>query len=224
MTGRLFKLFAWAALVLTVALMAPAAAAAADTVTPAGMPALGKWLLKADGTPANWLGQPYEGKELREPINIIIIDRLSATAEEAKARLTAACDRAGYPSRTGHSGGYQAYVGDGLYGQLPEAPNHAFSNAFFGFNNNHGRILGPYRAADGFYFLGALSREVIDVFAKVKHRYASFAAARDDFAGRLAGQGGYRSRGSVTLENALPPDSGLTTGDHDGLALVLECK
>lgn len=223
MSEWLAKWLAVTALTVTMAWGLPAAAAGAETVTPAGMPALGKWLLQADGAPANWLGQPYDGKEMREPINIIIIDRASTTAEEATARLTAACERAGYPSRTGHSGRYRAYVGDGLYRQLPAAAFHAFANAFFGFDNNHGRIFGPYRAADGFYFTGAFSREVIDIFARVKHRYGSFTTARDNFAGRLAQAGGYRSAGKAAMENALPAEDGVTTGDHDGLARVLEC-
>lgn len=221
---RLFKLIRLSVAMMIVATsftMPRGNAAEADSAAPAGMPLLGKWMLRSDGFPANWLGQPYHGKELREPINIIIIDNASATAEEAINRLMNACIRAGYPSRIGHSGGYMASIGGELHGQLPSQANHAFSNAFFGFNNNHGRIFGPCRLGDEIYFTGAFSREVIDLFADVKHRYSSFIAARDDFGERLSRFGGYRSAGMVDMNNALPSDSDLTTGDHDGLALVL---
>lgn len=220
------KIAVWAAaaILATGLALPPCAAGGAAAVTPDGLPPLGQWLLRADGQPANWLGQPYQGKELREPINIVIIDNVSATAEEAIARLTNACGRAGYPSRVGHSGGYLAHIGGSLYGQLPAQANHAFSNAFFGFDNNHGRIFGPARYGDGFIFTAAFSREVIDLFAAVKHRYASFTAARDDFGARLGRSGGYSLAGTVAMQNALPADSARTTGDHDGQALLLTAR
>jgi hypothetical protein len=74
-------------------------------------------MLAADGTPAHWLGEVYQGKRLREPINVVIVMRGAASAEDAKKRLIATAGEAGYAVRMGHSSGYQGYVGDQLYGR-----------------------------------------------------------------------------------------------------------
>src|SRR5215213_5354320 len=75
----------------------------ADVANPEGLPAIGKWMLTAEGVPSDWLGEIDRGKNLREPINVIIIDEGAASAQDAKARLLAAAARAGYPVRFGHS-------------------------------------------------------------------------------------------------------------------------
>lgn len=43
-----------------------------EVVQPTLLPEIGKWMLNPDFTPADWLGEIYQGKTLREPINIII--------------------------------------------------------------------------------------------------------------------------------------------------------
>jgi hypothetical protein len=102
----------------------PVAAATAptadDTSAPTGFPRLGKWMYNAVGEPAHWLGEAYRGKQLREPINVLIVDGFATSATSAKARLLAACQRAGYPARFGHSSGYRGYVDGSFYPQLPE--------------------------------------------------------------------------------------------------------
>ena len=57
-----------------------------DVATPEGLPVIGKWMLTAKGVPSDWLGEIDRGKNLREPINVIIIDEGAASAEDAKAR------------------------------------------------------------------------------------------------------------------------------------------
>ena len=61
--------------------------------------------------------------------------------------LLAAAARAGYPIRFGHSTGYQGFIGEGLYAQLPQGRDDAFSNDIFEVSNNHGRIFGPHQFA-----------------------------------------------------------------------------
>ena len=55
-----------------------------DIVTPPGLPDIGKWMMTQQGVPSDWLGEVYEGKTLREPINVVILDESSASLEEAK--------------------------------------------------------------------------------------------------------------------------------------------
>jgi len=193
----------------------------ADVTQPPDLPALGKWMFDPDHTPAHWLGEIYEGKRLREPINVVLIDRGAASAQDARRRLMAAATTAGYPSREGHSGGYLGYIGGHFYPQLPSRHEHAFSNEPFEFHNNHGRIFGPYPLTDGFLFIGAFSRERVAPTAKVKHGFVSFNQARDDFAQRLDRYSPYRLHGFVPLGNDLVDQPLVTTGDHDGQATLL---
>ncbi|HZH52860.1 MAG TPA: hypothetical protein VEZ16_13375 [Microvirga sp.] len=193
----------------------------ANVATPQGLPAIGKWMLTAEGVPSDWLGEIYRGKTLREPINVIIVDEGAVSAEDAKARLTAAATKAGYPVRFGHSTGYQGYIGGHLYAQLPQGRDDAFSNDVFEVDNNHGRIFGPHKAGEAYVFTGALSREDIAILRPPRHRYASFDRARDDFTQRLDAATDYKVSGFVPLDNALVGDPKFTTGDHDGMAVLV---
>ena len=65
-----------------------------DTIQIGNMPVMGKWMMNSAGAPANWLGQKYKDKEMREPINLIIIDEVSSSSDEAITRLESACTSA----------------------------------------------------------------------------------------------------------------------------------
>ncbi len=192
-----------------------------DVAAPEGLPAIGKWMLTAKGVPSDWLGEIYRGKNLREPINVIIIDEAASSAEDAKTRLLAAAARAGYPVRFGHSTGYQGFIGGQLHAQLPQGRDDAFSNEVFEVSNNHGRIFGPHVIGKTYLFTGAFSREEVDPFRDPPHQYGSFNRARDDFTQRLDRQTDFKVSGFVNLGNALIDDPKFTTGDHDGMAVVM---
>jgi hypothetical protein len=193
----------------------------ADAATVPGLPAIGKWMLTGQGAPSDWLGELYRGKHLREPINVIIVDEGASSADDAKARLLAAAARAGYPIRFGHSAGYQGLIEGQLYAQLPASRDDAFSNDVFEVSNNHGRIFGPHVFGQGYLFTGAFSREEVDPLRDPPHRYGSFNRARDDFTQRLDSLTAFKVSGFVPLGNALIDDPKLTTGDHDGMAVVV---
>ncbi|HWR28605.1 MAG TPA: hypothetical protein VN631_02125 [Negativicutes bacterium] len=187
-----------------------------------GMPTLGKWMIAPQGTIAHWLGYKYQGKELQEPINVILIDGIAKSQEEAKARLLSSCASAGYDNMLGHSTGYAGFIGTKLYGQFPGDENRAFSNTFFWVANNHGRVFGPHFFAGKYYFIAAFSRERLDMNTEVKHVYESFRVARDDFAQNLSERSDYQLIGKVDMGNGVPNDSATqTVGDHDGKAVVL---
>lgn len=195
-----------------------------NVATPGDLPSIGKWMLTHEGVPSDWLGEIYEGKTLREPINVIILDEAAASADEAKARLLSAAAQAGYPIRFGHSTGYQGVIGGELHAQLPKGWDDAFSNDVFEVDNNHGRIFGPHRMGDAYLFIAAFSREDVDPFRDPGHRFASFNRARDDFTQRLDQATGYKVSGFVPLGNSLIGDLQFTTGDHDGVAVLLRAK
>lgn len=195
-----------------------------EIAMPPDLPDIGKWMFDKDGRIAHWLGQIVDGKKLHEPINVILIDASSASPDQARARLRAAAKAAGYPVRMGHSTGYRGFIGGDLFSQLPQGRDDAFSNRIFEETNNHGRIFGPYPSSRGYVFIGAFSRESVDLIRDPPHRYASFNAARDDFARALAAHTGFRPSNMVALDNAISDDPHVTTGDHDGHAVVLEMK
>jgi hypothetical protein len=198
--------------------------ALAEAMThPPGLPAIGRWMISPDGTIAHWLGEMLDGKRLHEPINVILIDDGASSAEAAKERLIAAAAAAGFSVRFGHSAGYRGVIGGLLYDQLPQGRDEAFSNRLFEESNNHGRMFGPHPFGGGYLFTGAFSRERVNLLEWPGHRYASFNQARDAFARGLEQHTVFKAAGFVPLGNAVD-DAQVTTGDHDGRAVVLRAS
>lgn len=195
-----------------------------DIAAVGDLPDIGKWMIAPDGGFARWLGGVYYGKELREPINVILIDSGARNPEEAKGRVVAACAEAGYDVRMGHSSGYWGYIDGQLFGQLPDGDNRAFSDAPFETANNHGRIFGPYYDGTQYVFIGAFSREKVNILAKVKHEYVSFNQARDHFAAMMDRKTAYKLRSFTPLGNEILASPSVTTADHDGVAAVLSAR
>jgi len=184
------------------------------------LPPIGKWLEKRDGDPANWLGKKYQHRELREPINVVIVDPYAKSEEDAINKLMQECRRHGYCNKKGHSWGYCAEV-DGTYlHQLPGEYKRALANKSFLKTNNHGRIMGPEYYDGKYIFVGAFSREVFQLFTKAHHAFRSFLIARNDFCQKLSKGQTYQIVGRYNLENNLNTNQ-LTTGDHDGTAILL---
>jgi hypothetical protein len=193
-----------------------------DIVKSISLPLLGKWMYTSEHRYANWLGAKLGGKAFREPINIIIVDSVSKSIDEAKNNLIKNFDTAGFKVRTGHSSEYLGYIENKFYAQLPEQSGHAFSDAPFEINNSHGRIFGPCEINGVYYFTGALSREKVVVDIPI-HHYASFNAARDKLAKNLDSKTHYKILSYINMNNAIESDS-LTTGDHDSKGVLISVK
>jgi hypothetical protein len=185
------------------------------------LPQIGKWMFDTQYEPAYWLGEIYQGKKLQEPINIIILDKAAQSAEEAKRQLLQNFKAVGYLVRTGHSTGYRGYINGTFYEQIPDGKEEAFSNEPYETKNNHGRIFGPHPYHGYWLFIGAFSRESVDVLDKVKHRYESFNQARDDLSQRLNNKTNYKIKAFLDLDNVIIGNPTLTSGDHDGIAVML---
>lgn len=202
----------------------PITIAAEAVAYPQGLPAIGRWMIARDGTVAHWLGEIVDGKHLHEPVNVILIDEGAASVDEAQQRLIVAAGAAGFPIRFGHSTGYRGFIGGVPYSQLPQGRDDAFSNRIFEESNNHGRIFGPHQVDGGGYiFIGAFSRERVNLLEWPGHRYASFNDARDAFASGLDQHSAFKAAGFALLDNVLN-NAQVTTGDHDGRAVVLHAK
>jgi hypothetical protein len=195
---------------------------AEQIVQPAGFPPIGKWMLNEDFKPADWLRHKYRKKLMHEPINILIIDSKSISPEEAAEHLIDSCKAAGFSSKSGHSFDYKGYIGGDFYRQMPSGIGKAFSDERFTTNNNHGRIFGPYLFNGKYYFTASLSRED---FVISFHYFDSFIKARDDFSEKMNENTDYHFAGKINLENAISSDDPkLTTGDHDGQAVIIVRK
>ena len=204
--------------------MAPAAIATMpspmDRAAIAGLPPLGRWMLNPRGRVADWLGAAFRGRRLAEPINVVIVDRVSSSPEEAVKRLECALAASSFRNRGGHSTGYSAIIGDVLYSQLHADRRMAFSDADSARLNDHGRVFGPAPCDFGYVFTAAFSREAPDAL-RATHVLVSFNEARDHLAQTLTRTGYYRIAAFVPMGNALPFAGDRTTYDHDGVAVLL---
>jgi hypothetical protein len=191
-----------------------------------GGPAVGVWLVDAEGSVAHWLGMKVDGRLLDEPINVVIRVRANS-APAATAALLRAVEGAGFAVLDHHSSGYQGMINGHRFDQLPTEKDCAFSDGTWLLPNNHGRLFGPEPwGAHDFYFIGAFSKEGINPIGKLTgekwHSYSSFNTARDRFTDRMSRQSGVKRVGVVNLGNRR--DGEESTGDHDGNAVLLEIE
>ncbi|MFN8674447.1 MAG: hypothetical protein U0457_20500 [Candidatus Sericytochromatia bacterium] len=193
-----------------------------ETIETNQFPKIGLWLLDSNMNPAKWLGQKSRDKTLKEPINLIIIDKISKTYDEAINKLEQDCKVSGFDKKIGHSSGYLAKIGNRVYNQLPREARTCFSDNDFWQSNNHGRIFGAEKFNDAYFFVGAFSKESFNPKFGVQHDYISFNKARNKFAINMHKYSNYKIKGRVFLGNKSSYTQDFTTGDHDGFALVLE--
>ncbi|AQT80232.1 hypothetical protein B1R94_14600 [Mycolicibacterium litorale] len=183
---------------------------------------IGKWMLTPAGGVADWFSQGFPFTTLYQPINVVIVDPTSTTAEEAAAKLNAAMAAAGFPAQQIHASGYRGVIDGISYGQQPAGILQAFSDAHWLLTNDHGRVFGPAPAPDGsgYVWTASFSRERTGlVYIIPGHVYVSFNQARDSVRDALVGAGA-TDLGVVDLDNTLSGRS--TTGDHDGYAVVIK--
>jgi hypothetical protein len=202
--------------------VAPISPSPADQVS-TGYGAIGKWMLMWDRRIANWGGKRYEGKTLLESVNVIIVDPNSSSRAQAVRALNKAMYFGGFAAQPFHSNGYQGRIDDVVYGQQPRGPLQSYSNDLFLLPNDHGRIFGPdpLESSAGYVWSGAFSTEKFGFSGGTPgHFYVSSNGARDSLAQALINSGRATYGGVVAMENAFNTD-GVTTGDHDGFAVVL---
>jgi len=188
-----------------------------------GFPDIGKWMIASDHRPARWVGRKHDGKALAEPINVILVDHRPGSAVETRKCVYQACRQAGYKVRWGHTSGYKACLGGDVYEQLPEGFAKAFGTTPCLLVNNHGRLFGPCFRNGRAYFIGAFSREKFSPLnLRSMHRFTSYNRARDDLARKMDAKTGFKQAGFVALGNCIIDAPDVSTGDHDGMAVLLE--
>jgi hypothetical protein len=193
---------------------------------------IGKWMLQSNGEISNYGGQPYDGRTLDEPVNVIIVDPNSKSAAESTAKINTDMALAGFPSQPFHSSGFMGLIGSKAFGQQA-LPLTAYSDNLFIFQNDHGRLFGPAPLPDangngvtddGYVWSGAFSTETPTIYNGLPtHAYVSSKAARDALVLRLLATGQVQSISYVKMDNAVNTGD-TTTGDHDGYAVVIVLK
>ena len=204
--------------------IAPVPAPGDEVPTPYGN--IGKWMLQSNGQISNYGGQPYGGKTLLEPVNVIIVDPTSKSPAAATQKLNAAMFWSGFPAQPIHSTGFMGKIDDVVYGQQPTGLLSGFSDNLFIFPNDHGRIFGPdpVQTSSGYVWSGAFSSEQFGLYNLLPaHTYVSSNMARTALATRLILSGQATLVGMVPMDNAYNTAT-TTTGDHDGMAVVLRLK
>lgn len=194
--------------------------ASGDTRPVDGIGEVGLWMITKELKNATWLGEPYQGKVLREPINVVLIDPVAASAEQATGRMLRAMDQAGYGPKKMHSDGYYGYLGGKVARQYPQGKGEAFSDGPWYTSNNHGRMFGPFQTARGWVFTGAFSREDFRLLPRPGHPYNSFEVGREDLATQLSAKTVFKRAGYLDLGSTIDTATE-TTADHDGRAALL---
>lgn len=210
---------------------------------------IGLWMYKeqrfARDAIADWLQVPYQERELLEPINVLWVDPVASSEEEAKDNIVEFLDECAF-DREGdvffglvpkHSSGYYASYGTDVW-KSQHDQDDAWVEGFLGgeFPNNHGRIFPAFRAlstagAPVYMTAGAFSREgglgspfllgLNCAFNRENcHPYRSFNEARNAL---NCGALGWSETGAFDFGNRYPVSLGLSfsTGDHNGV-LVFE--
>lgn len=185
------------------------------------LPKIGKFMhTGADiDSVANWLGRPTkDGRELLEPINLIIVDLLSSSEEESRQKLIDILKDAGFPQRPGHSSGYKGLINEQFFEQTPSVDNVAFADFMWAFTNSHARFFGPFKSKSMYTWIGSSSQEKGTI-----HDYVSFNYSRDLMTKNISERTNAEYLGNVNLENRIDSKS-QSTGDHDGFAKLIKIK
>jgi hypothetical protein len=187
---------------------------------------IGKWMLQSNGQISNYGGLPHGGRTVLEPVNVIIVDPTSTSAAESARKLNTAMFWSGFPAQPIHSTGFHGTIDDVTYGQQPTGLLVGYSDNFFLFPNNHGRIFGPdpVETSTGYVWSGSFSTEQFVIYELLpRHAYVSSNLARNALAMRLIASGQATYGGMVPLDNSYNTAT-TTTGDHDGYAVVIVLK
>jgi|UPI0003661FB4 hypothetical protein len=184
---------------------------------------MGLWMITRDLKNATWLGEKYKGRILREPVNVILIDKFAPTPEAATARMLESMNKAGYGPKGGHSTGYFGYLNGRLYAQYPQGSGEAFSDGPWWKSNNHGRMFGPVKTSGGYVFIGAVSAEDFRLLPSPGHSFNNFMIARENLADQLTANTVFKKKGYIDLKAKIDTATE-TTADHDGCAVILVAR
>lgn len=193
-----------------------AAPSAADFVkTPYGD--LGKWMIKPGGKITTDLAPNLN------PIDVIVVDRSSATPEAATEKLRQKLKAAGFGTSPFHGAGESALINGKIYHQVPLT--EAFSNGWFVAPNDHGRMFGPVPAPGGGYvWTGSFDHEHVNLLTvPPTHVTDSYEHSQQALLKGLVAKGAV-DLGPTDMKNSQPKSSAYPEGtmDYNGKAVTVQ--
>lgn len=177
----------------------------------------GVWVLR-DRTRADVDGLKVEGRALREPINVVLIDLFAKTPQDALLRATAALDAAGLKPSDRYPHGYQAYLNGTFQPQVPAG--QAFAKGVGSAREERLRLFGPWKTGDGYVFLAGIAAQNVTGQGRT---FSDFMVTREATADALNNRTPFRKKGYVDLLSKVDT-ARETTADHDGCAVVLVAR
>lgn len=203
------------------------------------LPKIGKWMIAIETgqktvtyVPAHWLDDlSANGQYIIEPINYIFVVYKN-NADDAIKTLDQALVKSGFNTKWSgakyHSDNYHAVIGNETTSQLKRKDGIflTFSNNFWLHQNDHLRVMGPYKTVinnqPAFIFVSSVSEESVwDEKLYAGHFFVSFAHARNNLATALI-ETGYPTY--YVLSNNILNTAKESTEDHDGKLFVTVFK
>ena len=123
----------------------------------------------------------------------------------------------GFRQRSGHTAQYYGMMDGTYFSQLPkEGSDKAFSNYHWSLTNDHIRIFGPLKKGNKYYWIGSASRE-----QGIAHYFVSFEKAVNEVKTNFIRYSNAKILGVLPINNIINNEE-VTTGDHNGLALIIK--
>lgn len=177
----------------------------------------GLWVLRGR-TRADVDGLRVQGRALREPVNVVLIDLFAKTPQDALLRATAALDAVGLKPSDRYTHGYQAYL-NGTF--QPEVPaGQAFARGVGSAREERLRLFGPWKSGDGYVFLAGIAAQNV---TRQGRTFSDFMVTREATADALNSRTVFKKKGYVDLLSKVDTPRE-TTADHDGCAVILVAR
>ncbi|WP_339095218.1 hypothetical protein WDJ50_11495 [Deinococcus sp. VB142] len=179
---------------------------------------MGVWVLRQDRTRADVDGLKVQGRSLREPVNVVMVDLFAKSPQEALLRVTSALDRVGLNPADGYTHGYQAYLNGDF---APEVPaGQTFARGLGTAREERLRLFGPWKYGEGYVFLAGIAAQNVTGQGR---SFSDFMVTREDLAEQLNTRTPFRKKGYVDLLSKVDTPRE-TTADHDGCAVVFVAR
>ena len=177
----------------------------------------GLWVLRGR-TRADVDGLKVEGRSLREPVNVVLIDLFAKTPQDALLRATAALDAVGLKPSDRYTHGYQAYLSGTFQPEVPAG--QVFARGIGSAREERLRLFGPWKSGDGYVFLAGIAAQNVTGQGRT---FSDFMVTREATADALSSRTAFKKKGYVDLLSKVDT-ARETTADHDGCAVVLVAR
>lgn len=177
---------------------------------------LGLWMM-GPAREYTYAASQHLGRQVRQPVNVIMSDFAARTPEQAAERVAQALGKVGYAPVKNVASGYQVYAGGVWQAQAPAGQAFMKTNPWGGAEVL--RLFGPVKVEDGYTYVGNVTAH--SRFGQADGpRFTNFMLARESLGQLLDAQTTFRKKGYIDLRSRLDTPTE-TTADHDGCAIII---